>query len=73
LDAAFLPAEDTIADPIGVNELGELVIVGVSAAIADACSTPSAAASAICPSWWKSCCKRGDRTSENSEERRETS
>lgn len=36
LDASFLPAEDTIADPIGVKGLGELVIVGVPAAIANA-------------------------------------
>ena len=36
LDAAFLPAEDLIADPIGVKGLGELVIVGVPAAIANA-------------------------------------
>jgi xanthine dehydrogenase YagR molybdenum-binding subunit len=36
LDADFLPAEDTIADPIGVKGLGELVIVGVPAAIANA-------------------------------------
>jgi xanthine dehydrogenase YagR molybdenum-binding subunit len=36
LDATFLPAEDNIADPIGVKGLGELVIVGVPAAIANA-------------------------------------
>jgi hypothetical protein len=30
------PAEDKIADPIGVKGLGELVIVGVPAAIANA-------------------------------------
>jgi xanthine dehydrogenase YagR molybdenum-binding subunit len=36
LDARFLSAEDTIADPIGVKGLGELVIVGVPAAIANA-------------------------------------
>ncbi|MDT5078934.1 MAG: xanthine dehydrogenase YagR molybdenum-binding subunit [Mycobacterium sp.] len=36
LDAAFLPASDTIADPIGVKGLGEIVIVGVPAAIANA-------------------------------------
>jgi xanthine dehydrogenase YagR molybdenum-binding subunit len=36
LDAVFLPAEDTIADPIGVKGLGELVIVGVPAAISNA-------------------------------------
>jgi xanthine dehydrogenase YagR molybdenum-binding subunit len=36
LDAAFLPAEDTIADPLGVKGLGELVIVAVPAAIANA-------------------------------------
>lgn len=36
LDAAFLPGEDPIADPIGVKGLGELVIVGVPAAIANA-------------------------------------
>ena len=36
LDAVFLPAEDTIADPIGVKGLGELVIVAVPAAIANA-------------------------------------
>ena len=36
LDATFLPGEDTIADPIGVKGLGELVIVGVPAAIANA-------------------------------------
>jgi xanthine dehydrogenase YagR molybdenum-binding subunit len=36
LDAAFLPAEDTVADPIGVKGLGEIVIVGVPAAIANA-------------------------------------
>ncbi len=36
LDATFLPAEDTIADPIGVKGLGELVIVAVPAAIANA-------------------------------------
>jgi len=36
LDAAFLPAEDAIADPLGVKGLGELVMVGVPAAIANA-------------------------------------
>lgn len=36
LDATFLPADDTIADPLGVKGLGELVIVGVPAAIANA-------------------------------------
>jgi xanthine dehydrogenase YagR molybdenum-binding subunit len=36
LDATFLPAEDKIADPIGAKGLGELVIVGVPAAIANA-------------------------------------
>jgi xanthine dehydrogenase YagR molybdenum-binding subunit len=36
LDAAFLPVEDTIADPLGVKGLGELVFVGVPAAIANA-------------------------------------
>jgi xanthine dehydrogenase YagR molybdenum-binding subunit len=36
LDADYLPAEDTIADPLGVKGLGELVIVGVPAAIANA-------------------------------------
>jgi xanthine dehydrogenase YagR molybdenum-binding subunit len=36
LGAAFLPAEDTAADPIGVKGLGEIVIVGVPAAIANA-------------------------------------
>jgi xanthine dehydrogenase YagR molybdenum-binding subunit len=36
LDASFLPASDTIADPIGVKGLGEIVIVGVPAAIANA-------------------------------------
>jgi xanthine dehydrogenase YagR molybdenum-binding subunit len=36
LDAAFLPGEDTIADPIGVKGLGELVIVAVPPAIANA-------------------------------------
>ena len=36
LDATYLPAADTIADPLGVKGLGELVIVGVPAAIANA-------------------------------------
>ncbi|CAM4141104.1 Xanthine dehydrogenase molybdenum-binding subunit [Mycobacterium basiliense] len=36
LEATFLPAEDKIANPIGVKGLGELVIVGVPAAIANA-------------------------------------
>lgn len=36
LDAAFLPGEDTIADPLGVKGLAELVFVGVPAAIANA-------------------------------------
>ncbi|OSC39867.1 xanthine dehydrogenase family protein molybdopterin-binding subunit [Mycobacterium decipiens] len=36
LDATFLPAADQIADPIGVKGLGELVIVAVPAAIANA-------------------------------------
>jgi len=36
LDATFLTAEDTIANPIGVKGLGEVVIVGVPAAIANA-------------------------------------
>ena len=36
LDASFLPGEDTIAGPLGVKGLGELVIVGVPAAIANA-------------------------------------
>ncbi|WP_101950533.1 xanthine dehydrogenase family protein molybdopterin-binding subunit [Mycobacterium sp. 3519A] len=36
LDADYLPAEDMLADPLGVKGLGELVIVGVPAAIANA-------------------------------------
>ncbi|HZA12531.1 xanthine dehydrogenase family protein molybdopterin-binding subunit [Mycobacterium sp.] len=36
LDAMFLAGEDTIADPIGVKGLGELVIVAVPPAIANA-------------------------------------
>ncbi|MCW2650196.1 MAG: Carbon monoxide dehydrogenase (Large chain), CoxL 1 [Mycobacterium sp.] len=36
LDAQFLSGEDTIADPIGAKGLGEIVIVGVPAAIANA-------------------------------------
>lgn len=36
LDATFLPAEDMVANPLGVKGLGELVIVGVPAAIANA-------------------------------------
>jgi xanthine dehydrogenase YagR molybdenum-binding subunit len=36
LDAIFLPGQDTVADPIGVKGLGELVIVAVPPAIANA-------------------------------------
>ena len=36
LDATFLPGEDTLADPLGVKGLAELVFVGVPAAIANA-------------------------------------
>jgi xanthine dehydrogenase YagR molybdenum-binding subunit len=36
LDAVFLPAEDTVATPIGVKGLGEVVMVGVPGAIANA-------------------------------------
>jgi xanthine dehydrogenase YagR molybdenum-binding subunit len=36
LDAAFLPGEDIIADPLSVKGLAELVFVGVPAAIANA-------------------------------------
>jgi xanthine dehydrogenase YagR molybdenum-binding subunit len=36
LDATFLTAQDTVANPIGVKGLGEIVIVGVPAAIANA-------------------------------------
>jgi hypothetical protein len=36
LDAAFLSARDDIADPIGVKGLGEVVMVGVPGAIANA-------------------------------------
>ena len=36
LDATFLPAGDTIASPIGVKGLGELVMIGVAPAIANA-------------------------------------
>jgi xanthine dehydrogenase YagR molybdenum-binding subunit len=36
LDVTFLAGEDMIADPLGVKGLGELVIVGVPAAIANA-------------------------------------
>jgi xanthine dehydrogenase YagR molybdenum-binding subunit len=36
LDATFLTAEDTIAGPIGVKGLGEVVMVGVPSAIANA-------------------------------------
>ena len=36
LDATFVTAADTIADPIGVKGLGEVVIVGVPGAIANA-------------------------------------
>ena len=36
LDATFLPARDDMADPLGVKGLGEIVIVGVPAAIGNA-------------------------------------
>ncbi|CAN5682733.1 xanthine dehydrogenase family protein molybdopterin-binding subunit [soil metagenome] len=36
LNATFLPAEDAIANPIGVKGLGELVMIGVAPAIANA-------------------------------------
>jgi xanthine dehydrogenase YagR molybdenum-binding subunit len=36
LDATLLAAEDTIAGPIGVKGLGEVVMVGVPGAIANA-------------------------------------
>jgi xanthine dehydrogenase YagR molybdenum-binding subunit len=36
LDAEFLPAEDNVVNPLGVKGLGELVMVGVPAAIANA-------------------------------------
>jgi xanthine dehydrogenase YagR molybdenum-binding subunit len=36
LDATFLPAEDSIASPIRVKGLGELVMIGVAPAIANA-------------------------------------
>ena len=36
LDAIFVSGEDTIINPIGVKGLGEVVIVGVPAAIANA-------------------------------------
>ena len=36
LDARFVPGEDLAADPLGVKGLGELVIVGIPAAIANA-------------------------------------
>jgi xanthine dehydrogenase YagR molybdenum-binding subunit len=36
VDADFVPGEDLTADPLGVKGLGELVIVGVPAAIANA-------------------------------------
>ncbi len=36
LDAEFLPVEDNVVNPLGVKGLGELVMVGVPAAIANA-------------------------------------
>ncbi|MGE0220087.1 xanthine dehydrogenase family protein molybdopterin-binding subunit [Mycolicibacterium sp.] len=36
LDAQYLPGEDLIADPIGVKGIGELVVVGIPAAVANA-------------------------------------
>jgi xanthine dehydrogenase YagR molybdenum-binding subunit len=36
LDATFLTGADTVANPVGVKGLGELVIVGIPAAIANA-------------------------------------
>jgi len=36
LEAEFLPAEDTVANPLGVKGLAEVVIVGVPAAVANA-------------------------------------
>jgi xanthine dehydrogenase YagR molybdenum-binding subunit len=36
LNATFLPADDTIANPLGVKGLGELVMIGVAPAIANA-------------------------------------
>jgi xanthine dehydrogenase YagR molybdenum-binding subunit len=36
LDATYIRAEDNIADPIGVKGLGEVVMVGIPAAIANA-------------------------------------
>jgi xanthine dehydrogenase YagR molybdenum-binding subunit len=36
LDATFLVGQDTVANPVGVKGLGELVIVGIPAAIANA-------------------------------------
>jgi xanthine dehydrogenase YagR molybdenum-binding subunit len=36
LDAVFLDSPDTMADPIGAKGLGEVVIVGIAAAVANA-------------------------------------
>ena len=61
LDATFLPAEDTIADPLGVKGLGELVIVGVPAAIANAVFNASGRRITDLPITLEKCSARLDR------------
>ena len=57
LDAAYLAGEDTVADPLGVKGLGEIVMVGVPAPSPTPCSTPPADASQICRPRWRNCSK----------------
>jgi hypothetical protein len=56
LEATFLPGEDATANPLGVKGLGELVIVGVPAAIANAVFNATGRRITDCRSRWRSCC-----------------
>jgi hypothetical protein len=48
IDVVFVGTPDTVT-PIGIKGLGEIGVVGVSAAIAIACTTPPAEASGRSP------------------------
>jgi xanthine dehydrogenase YagR molybdenum-binding subunit len=49
IDVLFVEEQDSIVNPIGVKGVGELGLVGVAAAIANASITPPADAFALCP------------------------
>jgi hypothetical protein len=59
VETMFVEEDDKIVNPLGIKGMGELGMVGIPAAIANAVFTRPESASAICRLRPISCCEQG--------------